>query len=119
MAHFAELDENNVVQRVIVVHNNELLDENGNESEQKGIDFCVAHYGGSWIQTSYNGNIRKNYAGVGFIYNPILDGFIGHKPFESFVLNENTCQWEPPIPYPTDDKNYLWDESTLNWVEQQ
>ena len=119
MAHFAELDENNVVKRVIVIHNNELLDENGNESEQKGIDFCVAHYGGTWIQTSYNANFRKNFAGIAFLYDPVLDGFIEYKPFESWVLNENTCQWEPPIPYPTDDKNYLWDESTLNWVEQQ
>ena len=76
MAHFAELDDKNIVTRVIVVHNNELLDENGNESEQKGIDFCVAHYGGTWIQTSYNGNFRKNYAGIGYTYDPVLDEFI-------------------------------------------
>ena len=75
MAHFAELDENNVVTRVIVIHNNELLNENGNESEQKGINFCVAHYGGTWIQTSYNGNFRKNFAGIGYIYNPVTDEF--------------------------------------------
>jgi len=75
MAHFAELDENNVVTRVIVIHNNELLNENGNESEQKGINFCVAHYGGTWIQTSYNGNFRKNFASVGCIYNPVTDEF--------------------------------------------
>lgn len=117
MAHFAELDENSIVTRVIVVHNNELLDENGNESEQKGIDFCVAHYGGTWIQTSYNGTIRKNYAGIGFIYDPILDGFIGHKPHESWLLNESTCRWEAPIAYPTDGKIYCWDEENLVWVE--
>lgn len=76
MAHFAELDENNIVTRVIVVHNNELLNENGMESEQKGIDFCVAHYGGTWIQTSYNGNFRGVYAGIGFTYNEALDEFI-------------------------------------------
>jgi hypothetical protein len=76
MAHFAELDENSVVTQVIVVHNNELLDENGNESEQKGIDFCVAHYGGTWIQTSYNNNFRGVYAGVGIIYDPVNDAFV-------------------------------------------
>ena len=76
MAHFAELDENNIVTNIIVVHNNELLDENGNESEQLGIDFCVAHFGGTWIQTSYNANFRKNYASAGFTYDPIADVFI-------------------------------------------
>ena len=96
MAHFAELDENNTVKQVIVVHNNELLDENGNESEQKGIDFCIAHYGGTWIQTSYNGTIRKNYAGIGMIYDPIRNAFILPKPYDSWVLNEDTCQWEEP-----------------------
>jgi hypothetical protein len=95
MAHFAELDENNVVKQVIVVHNNELLDENGKESEQKGIDFCVAHYGGTWIQTSYNGNFRGCYAGSGFIYDPIRNAFIAPKPeIGEWILNEDTCQWE-------------------------
>tara|TARA_R110000868_G_scaffold394234_1_gene665482 strand:- start:135 stop:383 length:249 start_codon:yes stop_codon:yes gene_type:complete len=75
MAHFAELDENNIVQRVIVVHNNELLVD-GVESEQKGIDFCLAHYGGRWIQTSYNANFRGIYAGAGCIYNEALDVFV-------------------------------------------
>jgi len=117
MAHFVELDENNTVKQIIVVHNNELLDENNNELEQKGIDFCVAHYGGQWIQTSYNGNFRKNYAGVGYSYNKELDGFIAPKPYDSWVLNENTCRWESPIPYPMDDKDYYWDEATINWIE--
>ena len=76
MAHFAEIDENNIVTRVIVVHNNELLDENYNESEQKGVDFCVAHYGGTWIQTSYNATIRGKYAGISDIYDPVTDLFI-------------------------------------------
>lgn len=75
MAHFGELDENNIVQRVIVVHNNELLID-GVESEQKGIDFCVAHYGGRWIQTSYNATFRGIYAGVGCIYDEALDVFV-------------------------------------------
>jgi hypothetical protein len=117
MAHFAELDNTNTVTRVIVVHNNELLDKNGNESEQKGIEFCVAHYGGTWVQTSYNGNIRKNYAGIGYIYDPIRNAFIGQKLFESWVLNENTCRWEAPVLYPTDGKNYYWNEETIAWVE--
>ena len=79
MAHFAELDENNIVKQVIVVHNNELLDENGMESEQKGIDFCVAHYGGTWIQTSYNGTFRGQYAGIGYAYDSVTDVFIAPK----------------------------------------
>jgi hypothetical protein len=117
MAHFVELDETNTVKRGIVVHNNELLDENGIEQEQKGIDFCVAHYGGTWIQTSYNGNIRKNYAGTGMIYDPIRDAFFLPKPFESWVLNEETCQWEAPVAYPIDGKNYYWNEETISWIE--
>jgi len=76
MAHFAELDDNNIVTRVIVIHNNELLDEHGNEIEQKGIDFCIAHFGGRWLQTSYNANFRKNYASAGFTYDPVKDEFI-------------------------------------------
>ena len=117
MAHFAELDENNVVKQIIVVHNNELLDENGNESEQKGIDFCVNLLGGTWIQTSYNGTIRKNYAGIGYLYDPIRNAFISPKPYESWILNEETCQWETPIAYPIDGKDYLWNEETVSWIE--
>jgi hypothetical protein len=96
MAHFAELDESNTVKQVIVVHNNEILD-NGVESEAKGIQFCQSLFGGNWIQTSYNGNIRKNYAGIGFIYDPIRDAFIPPKlechPSD-ITLDENTCRWE-------------------------
>lgn len=116
MAHFAELDENNKVIQVVVVHNNELLDDNGNESEQKGIDFCVNLFGGTWIQTSYNGTIRKNYAGIGYIYDAMRDAFIPQKPFDSWVLNENTYQWEAPLPYPTEG-NWYWNEEILNWIE--
>jgi hypothetical protein len=94
MAHFAELDENNIVTRVIVVHNNELIDGEENESEQLGIDFCVAHYGGRWIQTSYNRLMRKNYAGIGYLYDPIRDAFIPPKPENGeWNLDEETCQW--------------------------
>ena len=116
MAHFAELDENNIVTRVIVVHNNELLDENGNESEQKGIDFCVAHYGGTWVQTSYNGNIRKNYAGIGYTFDPINNWFVAPQPYPSWIL-DSEAKWQPPTPYPTDKKPYIWNEETLLWDE--
>ena len=94
MAHFAELDATNTVTQVIVVHNNELLD-NGVESEAKGIAFCQSLFGGNWVQTSYNASIRKNYAGIGCIYDPVRDAFIPPKPEEgNWVLNEDTCRWE-------------------------
>ena len=119
MAHFAQLNENNVVLQVIVIHNNELLD-NGVESEAKGIAFCQSLFPGtSWVQTSYNANIRKNYAGIGFTYDAQRDAFIPPKPFPSWVLNEATCQWESPVPYPQDGKRYIWDEATQTWVEVQ
>ena len=93
MAHFAKLDDNNLVTEVIVVHNNELLD-NGVESEAKGIAFCQSLFGGNWIQTSYNGNIRKNYAGIGCSYDPVRDAFIPPKPTEGeWILDEDTCRW--------------------------
>lgn len=95
MAHFAQLDETNIVTQVIVVHNNELLD-NGVESEAKGIAFCQSLLGGNWVQTSYNKNIRKNFAGIGFTYDPIRDAFIAPNPncHPEVILNEDTCQWE-------------------------
>jgi len=94
MAHFAQLDESNIVTQVIVVHNNELLD-NGVESEAKGVAFCQSLLGGNWVQTSYNGNIRKNFAGIGFTYDQTRDAFIPPKPEEgNWVLNEDTCLWE-------------------------
>lgn len=117
MAHFAQLDENNVVTQVIVVHNNELM-ENGVEIEAKGIAFCQSLFPGTtWRQTSYNGSIRKNYAGIGFTYDAQRDAFIAPQPFPSWLLNETTCQWEAPVPYPTDGKTYRWDEPTLSWVD--
>lgn len=116
MAHFAKLDENNVVTQVIVVHNNELMD-NSQESEAKGVAFCQSLFGGNWKQTSYNGNIRKNYAGIGYVYDSGRDAFIPPKPFNSWLLNETTCLWEAPVSYPTDGKRYYWDEPTLSWVQ--
>jgi len=93
MAHFAEIDENNIVKQVIVVHNNELLDENGIESEQKGIDFCVNLLGGTWIQTSYNANFRSRFAGIGYIYDAAFDAFIMPKCHDEAVLDEATYEW--------------------------
>lgn len=94
MAHFAELDANGIVTQVIVVNNSELLD-NGVESESKGISFCQSLFGGTWVQTSYNGNIRKNYAGIGYTYDEPRDAFIPPKPAEgNWILNEDTCLWE-------------------------
>lgn len=118
MAHFAQLDENNIVLQVIVVNNNELLDENGAESEDKGIAFCQMLFPGTnWKQTSYNGNMRKNYAGIGYSYDAGRDAFISPQPYPSWVLDEATCRWNAPIPYPTDGKSYYWDEATTSWVE--
>jgi len=117
MAHFA-LVKNNKVKRVIAVSNNVLLDENNNEVEQKGIDFCVSLYGdnGEWIQTSYNGTIRKNYAGVGFTYDGVRDAFIPPKTHPSWVLNETTCRWEAPIALPDNENDYEWNEANTSWV---
>jgi hypothetical protein len=116
MAHFAELDESNIVTQVVVVHNNELLD-NGVEREAKGIAFLQSLYGHDhWKQTSYNGNQRKNYAGVGFTYDADRDAFIAPQPFPSWTLDESTCTWVPPVPYPTDGGLYRWDEDAGEWV---
>ena len=119
MAHFAQLDTNNTVINIIVVNNNELLDQYGNEIEQKGIDFCKSLFGQDteWVQTSYNGSFRKNYAINKGTYNKELDGFISPKPYNSWVLNKITCGWEAPIPLPDKNKKYMWNEDILNWVE--
>jgi hypothetical protein len=115
MAHFAELNENNEVLRVVVIANPELLDENGDEQESLGISFCNTLFGGTWKQTSYNNNIRKNFAGIGFIYDSGRDAFIPPKPYASWVLNETTCQWEAPTTRPDDGNMYEWNEETTSW----
>jgi hypothetical protein len=117
MAHFAQLNEENLVTQVIVVANQDTADQDGVENEAIGIEFCTNLLGGKWVQTSYNGNIRKNYAGVGYKYDAALDAFIPPQPFASWTLNNETAQWEAPTPYPTDDKRYTWDEATTSWVE--
>lgn len=114
MAHFAQL-ENNVVKQVIVVSNQDILDEQGQESEEKGIAFCSNLLGGTWKQTSYNAKIRKNYAGIGYTYDEGRDAFIPPKLFNSWVLDEDTCQWKAPVDYPTDGKRYTWNEETTTW----
>ena len=122
MAHFAELDANNVVQRVIVVANKDTADANGNEVESIGVAFCQKLFGGVWKQTSYNGNKRKNYAGIGYTYDADIDAFVPPKPYASWVLND-AAQWEAPVPMPEDagtgepPKMYRWDEATTSWVE--
>jgi hypothetical protein len=119
MAHFAELNENNIVTRVIVVHNNELQNTDGTESEVKGIDFCEGLFGHrNWVQTSYNGNIRYNFAGEGYTWDEINDAFHAPQPYASWSLNEDYI-WEAPVPYPEDaseDKIYTWDEENQAWV---
>ncbi len=123
MAHFAELDSNNVVLRVIVVGNKDTADASGVEKEHIGSAFCERLFGGSWKQTSYNGNKRKNYAGIGYTFDATRDAFIPPKPFNSWVLVEETCQWKAPVDMPADagtgepPKRYTWDEATTSWVE--
>ena len=119
MAHFAELGENNVVLRVIVVDNKDTSDVNGVEVESIGADFCRNLLGGTWKQTSYNANFRKNYAGIGYTYDSGRDAFVPPKPYASWTLDEDTCRWQAPVAYPTDGKIYTWDEDAVNWVELQ
>lgn len=116
MAHFAQLNEENIVTQVIVVGNQDTVDENGVENEAIGAAFCANLLGGTWKQTSYNANIRKNYAGIGYKYDATLDAFIPPQPFASWTLNNDTAQWEAPVAYPTDGERYTWNEETLAWV---
>lgn len=111
MAHFAQIT-NGIVTNVVVVHNNELLVD-GFENEQKGKDFCHKLLGGEWLQTSYNNNFRKQYAGLGFTYDEIADEFVCISPFPSWSLDENN-NWQPPTPKPEGD--FYWDEESLSWL---
>jgi hypothetical protein len=115
MAHFAKLDENNNVLAVHVV-NNDVITIDGVESEQAGIDFLTGLHGhDKWKQTSYNGTIRKNYAGIGYTWDGV--GFAAPQPYPSWTKNSSTYLWEPPTPMPTDGKIYSWDEATTSWIE--
>tara|TARA_Y100001951_G_C11280537_1_gene265045 strand:- start:663 stop:1016 length:354 start_codon:yes stop_codon:yes gene_type:complete len=111
MAYFAELDKNNIVLRVVIIDD---------KHEQEGIEWCENFFnGGTWLQTSYTGSIRKNYAGIGHIYDPELDAFYIPQPYPSWKLDSN-CQWQPPVSYPTLEKpgkqKAVWNESKINWV---
>jgi hypothetical protein len=119
MAHFAKLDDNNMVTEVHVVNNDDILNLEFPASEPVGIEFLKNWSGGftRWRQTSYNHNFRKRYACIGDVYDPERDAFIPPKPYPSWALNEQTCLWEPPVPYPGDSAHpYMWDEETLGWV---
>lgn len=120
MAHFAQLDDNNIVTQVIVVANEELLD-NGVESEEKGIAFCKSLFGENtrWKQTSYNNTKRKNYAGINYYYDEIWDAFREPQPYLSWKLNYETFQWEPPIPMPPIEDGYVWKWGEVNkeWIK--
>lgn len=120
MAHFAEIDENNIVTRVLVVPD---------DQEHRGQEFLANDLGlgGTWLKTSYNTYggahsfggtaFRKNYAGIGYTYDLQRDAFIPPKPFNSWMLNESTCLWDSPVPKPNDEKVYTWDEDNMNWKE--
>ena len=118
MAHFAEINESNEVVRVVVINNEVLLDGDMVESEELGIDFCRQLLGGTWVQTSYNGSFRKNFAGVGYTYDSSKDAFIAPKPYDSWTLNEDTCRWEPPVAMPDNGTLYTWDEESQQWIEE-
>ena len=117
MAHFAQLNEENLVTQVIVVANQDTTDSDGMENEAVGAAFCANLLGGTWKQTSYNARIRKNYAGIGYKYDATLDAYIPPQPFASWTLDESTAQWKAPVDMPTDGKQYTWDEATTSWVE--
>jgi len=111
MAHFAKLNSDNKVERVEVVSNDVAT------TEKAGVDFLNNFYDTNdvWKQTSYNGNIRKNYAGVGYTYDETKDAFISPKSFNSWILNDDTCRWEAPVAYPDDGEQYKWNEDTTSW----
>ena len=116
MAHFAKI-VNGIVTDVITVDNADILDDDGNESEAVGKAFCNNLFGGNWVQTSYNSNFRKNYAGIGDTYDEERNAFIGSKAFPSWVFNETICKYEAPVDYPSDTENqYVWDEDNIRWV---
>lgn len=123
MAHYAQIDADGTVLRVVVIDNKDCSDAFGVEKEHIGAAFCESLFGGTWKQTSYNGRIRKNYAGTGYKFDAQRDAFIPPKPFASWVLNEQTCQWGAPVPLPADagtgepPKRYNWDEPTVSWKE--
>ena len=116
MAHFAEIDADNTVLRVIVVNDEDTADSGGIETDPIGEAFCNNLLDGSWKRTSYNGNYRVRFAGVGSTFDAGRDAFISPQPFPSWTIDDATVDWTAPTPMPDDDKPYLWDEGTLSWV---
>jgi hypothetical protein len=118
MASFTKLNENNIVLEVLALSNDVIGNLPFPESEPLGVAFLADWSGGytNWKQTSYNRNFRKNYAGIGYTYDSVLDAFVPPKPFPSWLLDTNTCQWQAPVPYPNDGKLYSWNEATQSWV---
>lgn len=119
MAHFAQLNDSNVVTQVIVVSNRDTSDANGVEKEYIGAAFCEKLFGGTWKQTSYNANFRKHYAGIGYSYWSNIDAFVPPQPFESWTCNATTAQWEAPTAAPNDGNVYTWNEETLSWDQTE
>ena len=115
MAHFAELDNDVLVLRVIVVSNADTSTPDGTEVESIGVAFCQRLFGGNWKQTSYNNKFRVRYAGIGYAYLPSLDAFVPPKPYPSWTLDNATAEWVSPVPMPTDGKRYVWNEETQSW----
>ena len=116
MAHFAQIDENNIVTQVVVIANEDTSDENGIEVESIGIAFCKSLFGEdtNWVQTSYNGNIRYNYAGVGYTWDAAQNAFYTPQPFPSWSLDSD-FKWQAPVPYPQDGEDYSWNEENQSW----
>tara|TARA_R100000988_G_scaffold13668_1_gene7211 strand:+ start:14 stop:379 length:366 start_codon:yes stop_codon:yes gene_type:complete len=120
LAHFAEINSDNIVLRVVVISNSNTANSDGHETESIGATYCQNLLGGTWVQTSYNNNFRKRFAGIGFTYDSTRNAFIPPKPFNSWTLNETTCDWEAPVALPSDasaTKTYSWNEGTTSWVE--
>lgn len=121
MAHFASLNSDNIVTEIISVDNAVITDDQGQEQESLGIEFCQSLFGDDthWVQTSYNNNFRKRYAGIGYTYDADLDAFISPKPYPSWLFNEDTAYWDPPVPMPEDElptgSFYQWSEQEMNW----
>tara|TARA_B100000029_G_scaffold442956_1_gene461675 strand:+ start:603 stop:983 length:381 start_codon:yes stop_codon:yes gene_type:complete len=123
MAHFAEINEDNIVQRVIVIADEDTADEEGNEVEAIGAQFCADLFGGTWVQTSYNSNFRFHFAGEGMKYDSELDAFYRPSHFPSWTLDEETACWKAPVDYPVpesedDTRHYYWDEENQQWVDK-
>ena len=127
MAHFVEIDASNIVIRGVALDDKDTQDESGNEVESVGAKYLKDGFGGTWKRTSYNTSggvhsldgtpFRKNYAGIGFTYDKTRDAFIPPKPYDSWILNEDTCQWDVPVAHPDDGKRYEWNEDTQAWDE--